>query len=196
MKDTCNSSQNGPSKEDWAKLYENSSTNYEWLAPVLEHAGHKVLEIGCGSGLLSKRLLELGYDAYTNDYNGAKSERHRVFDVLKKWDNSKYDTIFSCGLLEHFNNEDIIKILKESAKHAKIIISMVPNSGSKGYRDWRKSLEDTGKWVYGDERYFTTLKKYYKDAGIDVIKEGYCGNDFGDGRYLLYTVGKTVELDK
>lgn len=179
------------SKETWSKLYESASTNYEWLKPVLEFAPCKTLEIGCGSGLLSKRLSELGYDAYTNDYNGTHNDRHLVFDLLGHWECDEYDLIFSCGLLEHFDDAEIIYMLKEAAKRARTVISLVPNTNCSGYWDWRYTSVANGTWNYGEERTFCTLKDLYEKAGLVVTNEYACGNDFGNNDYLLCTIGLT-----
>lgn len=181
-----------PTKEQWAELYANPSTNYEWLEPIIKFSnGHRTLEIGAGSGLLSKKLRELGFDAHTNDINPINQPNHHIFDVLGEWDNDTYDTIFSCGLLEHFEDKDIIKILKEAKKHAVQVISLVPNTDCAGYWEWRNSEEQNGTWDYGNERTFRSMEKLYKKAGFNNILEGYCGNDFGDGSYLLFTSGVT-----
>lgn len=197
MKEINNLEKNGrkyavksPTKEEWAKLYGNSSTNYEWLEPILAYSGNKVLEIGCGSGLLSKKLRELGYNAFTNDINGIDSDTHKVFDVTKEWDDEQYDTTFSCGLLEHFEDKDIVKILKNSIEHSNVVISLVPFDGCKGYWEWRNKNVENGTWNYGDERTFNTLTDLYNKAGMKVINEYKIGNDFGDNNYLLVTIGE------
>jgi len=179
---------NKPTKEEWKEL--TGVTNYQWLEPILKHAGHKTLEIGCGSGLLSERLRALGYNSWTNDINEIDKPNHLIFDVLSEWPDGEYDTVFSSGLLEHFEDDEIIKILKEAKRHANNVISMVPNNNSRGYWIWRNHQTSIGEWPYGDEKTFDTLKPLYKKAGFKNIKEEYCGNDFLDGMYLLVTIGE------
>ena len=193
MKDANSSIKNGPSKEEWEKLYSHEyPINMEWIQPLIDvtKEGDRTLELGCGTGSTSKILKEMGRESYTNDLFNADY----IFDVTKEWPDLKFDVIFSSGLLEHFNDKDLHKILSESAKRAKTVVSLVPNDGCEGYWEWRRREEETGAWPYGDERPRKSLIKEFREAGIDVVREYMVGNDFGNDNYLLVTVGISTKL--
>lgn len=100
----------------------------EYLLPLLPNRGKRTLEVGAGSGRLSRFLALKGYDTYCLDYSidaltyarscyekeGAKGvyvlgrAEHLPFK-----DNS-IDVVFSTGLLEHF--EDPMPIICEMVR--------------------------------------------------------------------------------
>lgn len=181
---------------NWDGLFNDSLTNEEWSRPVLNLNPKTALEIGAGTASTTRRLLAQGCKAEASDNSQmicnclAKYCKSHCFDVLKKWPVGKYEVVHSSGLLEHFTDNEIIKILNEARQHAEIVVSMVPNNQSKGYWNWRNKLQAEGSWPYGDEHCKDTLRPLYEMAGFKEIKEYTVGNDFGDNAYLLVTEGK------
>lgn len=182
---------------NWEKSYSDTLTPEDWSKPVLGLKPKTALELGAYSASTTRRLIQQGCKAEANDVSPMickELKKHckvHCFDVLGKWSSiGKYDVIHSSGLLEHFTDAEIVKMLKEAKKHAPVVISMVPNNKSKGYWDWRNRLTAEGNWPYGNEQAKDTLVPLYKKAGFKEIKEYYTGNDFGDNAYLLVTEGR------
>lgn len=64
-----------------------------------------------------------------------------------KYKQKEFDVAFSNGVLEHFCDEEIIKILKEEIKIANTVIFGVPSR-----------YFDDDEFMHGDERYLTEEK--------------------------------------
>ncbi|MDH4230867.1 MAG: class I SAM-dependent methyltransferase, partial [Nitrospirota bacterium] len=79
------------------------------LISVLPHlpAGCSVLEIGAGTGLLSKLLSEKGYSVQAIDVKTSQHSRHRIWPVtiydgrVIPFQNNSFDIVFSSNVLEH-----------------------------------------------------------------------------------------------
>jgi hypothetical protein len=133
----------------------------------------RLLEIATGSGYTSLVLL----------YSGRKNviasdiEEELLKDIKEKmpelmvarvnafdmpYENGEIDCVFHQGFLEHFDDEDIIKLLNESARVAKKIIFDVPNA-----RRWDRTKE------YGNERfmYHGRWKKLIRQSNLCLIKD-------------------------
>ena len=74
--------------------------------------------------------------------------------------NKEFDVAFSNGVLEHFKNDEIIKILKEECRIAKFVIFGVPIK-----------YFDEKDYMYGDERYLTKAewKNLIKKVNASII---------------------------
>jgi ubiquinone/menaquinone biosynthesis C-methylase UbiE len=133
----------------------------------------KLLEIATGSGYTSLVLL------YSGRKNVAASdiEEELLEDIKEKmpelmvarvnafdmpYENGEIDCVFHQGFLEHFDDEDIIKLLNEAARVAKKVIFDVPNA-----RRWNKTKE------YGNERfmYHGRWKKLIRQSDLYLIKD-------------------------
>jgi len=102
----------------------------------------KILEVGTGSGTFSILLSWLGFSITSIDLDPkvieqaeANAEKFnakitfQIADTFKlPFPNDSFDVIFHQGLLEHFNNEDIRRILNEQLRVAKRVIFSVPNN--------------------------------------------------------------------
>jgi SAM-dependent methyltransferase len=180
------------SKEKWI---ENMSGSFpdkpEWYEPLIKETvvGDRCLELGCGTGMASDYLNRRGRDSYKSDYAECFAT-DIVLDVTKEWKIGRYNLIFSVGLLEHFDDNEVIGILKKSIEHSDKVIALVPNGKCSGYKKWRKELENNGRWNYGNELARTTMVPLFNKAGMDC-KEYSVGNDFGEeeNKYLLVTIG-------
>jgi len=160
-----------------------------WCKPLLQHSspGDSMLELGSGTGELSailgiySRILHL-LDYSEESIKYAKSLFYELgikgqfycADILEgiPMGTSSVDWVWSSGLLEHFSDDQIIDILKESARVCrKGVMSLVPNASSIFYRIGKFKMEQEGTWVYGKEIPKFTMRGYFKAAGLKNIKE-------------------------
>ena len=136
----------------WSKYYQTEITldlyirnlygQREFLNNIINSGAKKVLEIGAGTGTMSAFLSNMGMEITTVDNDPkileiarqvkAKFGGHNYFQEADAFnlpftDNS-FDLIFHQGLLEHFADSDIHKLLQEHLRVAKIVIFSVPNS--------------------------------------------------------------------
>jgi len=135
--------------------------------------GDSLLEIASGSGYTSLVLLYSGRDNVT----ASDIEDELLEDIEEKmpelmvekvdafdmpYGDGSIDCIFHQGFLEHFSDEDIIKLLNESARVGKKVIFDIPNA-----RRWDKTKE------YGDERfmYHRRWKKLIGKSNLRIIKD-------------------------
>lgn len=160
-----------------------------WAKPLILHTspGDRVLELGSGTGLLSAILGVYGREPCLLDYSadsiafdkllfdrlGLAGQFYRadVLDGLPLGDDS-VDWTWSSGLLEHFADEQIVHILRESARVSKKgVMSLVPNAGSLLYRAGKLSMERNGSWKYGREEPRHSMKAHFRAAGLQSITE-------------------------
>lgn len=197
----------------------------------LTSVGERCCEIGCGTGQTSAYLAKYGRVVTAIDYSEEslfllnKLAEHinqkidtKCIDATKEmpFQENEFDTIFHCGLLEHFDKKEQINMLKGWKNFSKRMISMVPNAASLPYRIGKEILENTGKWIYGleipqssmmdrfiaagynDIQEYTIGAKhalnflpqghYLKDIMLRLLQEGYNLDDMWQG-YLLVTIG-------
>jgi ubiquinone/menaquinone biosynthesis C-methylase UbiE len=218
------------SPKKWNKSFIGDSTvdnfigmkkDNKWVIPILENTskGNKVLELGSGSGVLSSILSEKGRKLTLVDFSEDNLDFSKTLfrkldlkaefiksNVLNKFPfkNKSFDCVFSSGLLEHFNDKEIIKILKESKRVSrKLVISLMPNANSLPYHLGKLIQEKEGKWIYGKETPKTSMKELFEKAGLKIIEEYSIDpifkeyNKLGESRiklinqgYLLVTIGR------
>lgn len=91
---------------------------------------HKILDAGCGQGLLVEKFQRLGYDIIGVDAF-YESEHVRKDDILKtNFPENSFDTILCLDVIEHFphqEQETLIKELKRICKPNGRIIWSIPN---------------------------------------------------------------------
>lgn len=146
---------------------------------IIKYSPNKtIIEPGCGTATISTHFASLGYiscavDIDLNILNLAKkiSKEYEVnsppsfkrMSILKlKFRDLKFDVAFSNGVLEHFNDDDIIKILKEEMRIAKTVIVGIPTK-----------YFDQSEAMYGDERYLDikSWRSLIAKSGGDIIEE-------------------------
>lgn len=132
-------------------LFRSSIIQEQFMHCITDHTDKngKILEAGFGFGTTTELLRDLDYDIHGFDLEPIAVElaieryphlNNRLFvgDIL---DESSYpgfyDTIIHQGVLEHFSNEDILKILEIQSKNCKKIVFDVPNC-------LRKNTDDEG----------------------------------------------------
>ncbi len=171
------------------RLYE----YYPWLKLLKDNKIKikKSLEIGAGSGSYSLILKKLGLveEVYLLDWseeslNISKKlfKKYGVEGNFIKGDvrnlpfkDKEFDLILSGGLLEHFENEDILKILKEKKRVSKYILTQVPVSNIP-YWTMRVIITIIKKgWPFGFEKPVSVSKniKMHNERGIKIIDKSY-----------------------
>jgi 2-polyprenyl-3-methyl-5-hydroxy-6-metoxy-1,4-benzoquinol methylase len=138
----------------------------------------KIIECGCGTGKISTYFQNKGYSvtAVDIDENILKLAENIVerssfketpkFEVMSimnlKYKNKTFDVVFSNGVLEHFKDNEIIKILKEEIRIADVVVFGVP---SKYFND--------NEFMHGDERYLTKeeWRTLIKKANGKILEE-------------------------
>lgn len=138
----------------------------------------RILNVGSGPGWSELYLASIGYDVTGIDNEPALVElaRERAsligvpakFEVADAFDlsdfESKFDLVFSCGVLEHFDRDVTVKLLQEQAKCAAKVLIQIPSS----YTSYTGEITD--------ERIYTIsqLSNIVEDAGLQVVsKFGY-----------------------
>ncbi len=180
----------------WAKnrdgelqLDEMSKTVLSDLSGICgELEGKKVLEAGCGRGIISAGLAELGADVYLMDVSKeALSIARKNFedrslsayfihgDILDlPFGRSTFDVVWNAGVMEHFEAVPQSKALEGISRIIKpggLFVSFNPNTGAYFYRLGKKSAEQKGKWPYGPEFPVSSLKEQCEKAGLTVLRE-------------------------
>ena len=162
------------------------------LAEILKNCGtvkgKKVLEAGCGRGVISARLAEYGAEVYLLDVSSealeiarkhfASRNLHASFiqgDILAlPIEGPTFDIVWNAGVMEHF--EDITRLkavqgLSNRIKSGGLFIAFNPYAGAVFYALGKKSAERKGKWPYGPEFPVKSMGGECAAAGLRVIKE-------------------------
>lgn len=160
-----------------------------WLAPLLKlsEPSQRILELGSGTGGLSVALAKAGRKVTLLDFSsGALYFSREVFlsvgacaefiqaDVRKRlpFNDNYFDLVFSSGLLEHMEDEEIQMVIDESARvSCAWVISLVPNGASIFYRLGKWYQEKAGQWRWGKEREIYTLRPFFERSGLVNISE-------------------------
>lgn len=164
----------------------------------LTNRDNKCLEIGCGTGQTVGYLGYKGRIVTAVDYSeksiamtrnifsnlGLKNSRCICQDAINEdlsFGDGEFDVVYSCGLLEHFEKAERIRILKKWRHFSKMMVAMIPNAASLAYHYGKNIMEETGKWTYGKELPQNTIKDEFIQAGYTNIRE--------------YTIGSLHALD-
>jgi len=134
-------------------------------------------EEGCGVSTISKILKEFGVkniDMFDFDFDqvvlsqlNLKSDIPHIGNILKKQD--EVNCIFSHGVLEHFNDNDIVKILSRQKAESKCVIHYVPTNKyeSQSFGDerlldieyWKKLVNPSKTITFNNEKDLIMLFK-------------------------------------
>lgn len=157
-----------------------NSAAYFYVNDILPK-GAKILDIGCGMCFSLIFMESLGYETMgiDNDEEVIKSaqeicRRFHSSTRLEKGDimnlekyHDRFDMVMSFGLVEHFDREVTVEIIKNKGKCGTYVLSCIPTKYSSD--------------PITDERLYTLrqFKDIYKDAGLDVVKAFTLGNPAG-----------------
>jgi ubiquinone/menaquinone biosynthesis C-methylase UbiE len=150
--------------------------------------GERVLEVGSGTGELSLALARSGRQVTLVDISPERLEFARrcaaalgvsiqafCGDATRPFPwfgPGEFDCVFSSGLLEHFDREDRIAILRECARVSRDrVLMLVPNAACLAYRIGKAEQEAAGTWPYGLELPIFSLREDFEAAGLRVSGE-------------------------
>ncbi|MEK7616814.1 MAG: class I SAM-dependent methyltransferase [Patescibacteria group bacterium] len=165
-------------KKSWGKFYsktvnlkfliQNTFCHLELFTWVWEEAPKKILEIGVGTGSMSIFFSYLGLDVtgLDNDQDILKKARNlskklngkakfihgNAFNLPFK--DKSFDVVLSQGLLEHFQDDEIFKLLDEQLRVGKVVILSVPNK-------YYSVLDFGDERLLTDENWYKLLSKKY-----------------------------------
>jgi len=177
--------------ESWADFYTPICGSKRMLeGNIMEHAafvfevakcvspGDKVLEIGSGTGVLGWPLVQAGVKVVSIDYDldilkmaqinagvlGADIEYQEADAFHLPFSDREFKVSFSEGLIEHYSDEDIGKLVAEHQRVADVVVISVPLKGSRNVafgnerwltmEEWEKLLISMGAckgFIYGKE---------------------------------------------
>lgn len=137
----------------------------------------KIIETGCGTGILSTYLSSLDYNCTGIDideqilklaqeiaktYNAKVKPKFVKKSIFELEGNDKFDVAFSNGVLEHFNDTEIIITLKQQIKIANVVIFGIPTQ-----------YFNKDEAMYGDERYlpYSHWRKLIKQSNGVILEE-------------------------
>lgn len=191
----------------------------DWCQPLLENSSpaDSMIELGSGTGELSAILAIQGRIAHLLDYSAKNIDFTKqlfqelalpgnfyVQDVLKgvPLATNSIDWVWSSGLLEHFSDEQITKILGEAYRVCrKGVMSLVPNANAIFYRIGKFRMEQENRWPYGKETTKFTMKHFFKDVGLKNIIEYSFGIDdslrfWGSGKQEIKGFFNSLSLEE
>lgn len=141
----------------------------------------RVLEAGCGTGIITTYLASLGYECFGMDIDedilnlactiadqsmSLKKPKFIKNSILNlNYSKDYFKVVFSSGVLEHFSDDDIIKILSKQLWCAKYVVVLIPTS----YFNQEEAM-------HGDERFMPPKKwrELIKESGGVILKEEKC----------------------
>jgi|SRR3989344_21724 len=129
-------------EKDFEFLVDNAKCHIPMFKSIFKENPKKLLEVGTGTGSMSVFLSYLGFEVTSLDNDKKVLEKARkhsdnfngkvkfVFgDGFKMpFKNSSYDVSFHQGLLEHFSDEEIYKLLDEQLRVSEAVVLSVPNN--------------------------------------------------------------------
>jgi len=178
----------------WASIYDESISQslnefpfigyYEVLSEVRDivapRKGLKVIDVGIGTGLLSRKLAEDGCRIYGVDFSKEMIEKAKTripdgeYDVVDiaanhfgRFNSEKFDRVISSYCLHHFNDSQKVKFFQKIidnnlAEDGKIIIADIgfedESYFTKARNDYRKYWDDEEHYICG-ERMIDLLRK-------------------------------------
>ncbi|WP_044891779.1 class I SAM-dependent methyltransferase [Opitutus terrae] len=183
------------SPDEWQVLYAAPVTPVVKVeSPVaqalvqLSVPGDVMLETGCGSASISAELGVADRIVQLADFSPAILERaqrlfaasglsaplNRLADLTQPlpWADKSVDITWSSGVLEHWQDDELVPILREMARVSrKRVVSFVPFAGSVFYRWGKWVSEQNGSWPYGRELPRQSLCSVFERAGLQRIVE-------------------------
>lgn len=162
------------------------------LSEILKNAGNlsgkKVLEAGCGRGVISAKLTELGADLSLLDISPEALEIARKHfaeknlkasfvhgDILDMpFGEGTFDMVWNAGVMEHFEGDlqtEALRAISHIIRPGGVFISCNPYAGAVFYSLGKRSAERKGRWPYGPEFPVKSLKEPCRSSGLAVTME-------------------------
>jgi SAM-dependent methyltransferase len=130
------------------------------LFQVLVRRPRRILEVGTGAATLSTFLSRVVPEVVTLDYSREILERARDLNeqlhgrlvpvhgdaFSLPFSRGRFDICFSAGFFEHFNDDDIGRLMREQLRVARRVVFSVPNAGY-GHQDFgNERLLSSANW--------------------------------------------------
>ena len=153
---------------------------------LIPKEARRILDVGCGEGILGKRLLEKGVKEVVGvEIEQAVCEKARenlsrvicgdIEEIDLPFEEGYFDCIVFADILEHLKDPlSVIKKLKKHLKDSGVVVASIPNVR---YYQVINMLVD-GYWTYGDYgildrthlRFFTKkeILALFKNAGFEI----------------------------
>lgn len=142
--------------------------------------GSKIIDIGCGPGFSDLYFASCGYEVTAVDND------ERIIQLTSEFANSlnidlcchqadafdlsryygEFDLAYSVGVLEHFDRDITVALLKEQAKCANKVLICIPTK----YTKYSAGITDERIYTIGE------LKQIVRDAGLDIVDSFGFGN--------------------
>ncbi len=196
-------SEGGPKKF----LQKKSKEKRFFLEKIIKEVGNgqnqKIIEAGCGTAVVSIVLSSLGYKVTAVDIdqemlaiakmlarNRNQLLNFEIADIKSlPYQDNTFAIAFNHGVLEHFSDQDIIKILGELLRVAEIVIFSVPSDyfteeekmyGNERFlnkKQWLKIIKQVPRLrsVRYFGYYFTSYFKYLLHKYLHLFKAPYIG---------------------
>lgn len=180
----------------WDYFNGHMGSEYHWLEGAVSHwqffqtfygmvlsllpNGARVLDVGCGPGYSDLYFASRGYRVTGVDNDKrivdlAKDLRERLGVSLEYQQGDafnlspfygSFDMAYSVGVLEHFDRDVTIKLLREQARCARLVLICIPTR----YTCYSDGITD--ERIYSMRQ----LKDIVREAGLEVVR----GFGFGD----------------
>lgn len=161
---------------DVTHFIENINVHKDFLDEMCKVDPKRVVEVGCGSGTLSVFMSHMGCRVTAVDVDDDVLMRaEKASEALNgdvkfikgdafnlPFGDKEFDISFSQGVLEHFSDEDIVKMVTEQLRVSKRVMFSVPNRHY-NHKD------------FGNERLMSVCEweKILSEFNIKVSKEYY-----------------------
>jgi 2-polyprenyl-6-hydroxyphenyl methylase / 3-demethylubiquinone-9 3-methyltransferase len=144
--------------------------------------GRLALDLGCGSGLISKILVERGWEVTAVDNEprnidlALRVAQHGivgdVLSVLEALPKKSFDLVLALELIEHLTTGKLLlQRIYEVTKNDGFLVTSTPNrispEGLSGYY-WGEKVANWGKWMAWDESH---VKIYSSFEFIGLLRE-------------------------
>ena len=188
--------------DKWAKQNFTDWFNNDALLPTLTDfvsylpIKSKVLDLGCGTGGESKRVISLGADVVGIDLSSESIKYAKenvsngtfyVMNILEMtFEKSFFNGIFEAGVLFHFNENEQIQILdklKSILKNRGMFLSYYPEGNYEGMEEFK--IDDKMFRRYARKINKETWIKTVEGSGFVFIKE--MNLNIGRFKPLLFT---------
>jgi SAM-dependent methyltransferase len=150
--------------------------------------GKKVLEAGCGRGMISAKLAEHGADVYLLDIAPEALQIARKHFATKNiaasfvdgdildppFGGATFDVVWNAGVMEHFEGVLQTRAVRGIAgivKPGGLFITFNPSAKAFFYALGKRAAERKNKWPYGPEFPVESLQAQCEAAGLTVVKE-------------------------
>jgi SAM-dependent methyltransferase len=170
--------------------HDNSPYEAHRIISSLLSMDQKVLEVGCGTGILGDELKRKGISHYEGiepskeRANTAQAKGHKVHNLFLTYENQaglgKFDVIVLADVIEHLANpQSLLELVKRLMHPSSLLVVSVPNVAHWSIR--LKLLR--GKFDYAETgildathlRWFTrgSLEKYLENSGYRICSYRY-----------------------